>query len=159
MNEKTPIAIDAKSVEPRAKSSNYPEPFASRVSGRIKRQLGSPFGLNNLGVNLTVLQPGSESSVMHRHSMVDEFIYILEGEPLLVTDEGEVPLRPGMCAGFPANGRAHHLVNRSSSNVVYLEISDRSSSDEGEYPNDDLSVKLDENGEYKFMHKDGTPYN
>lgn len=158
MSEKTPLAIDAKGVEPRAKSSAYPEPFARRVSGRVKRQLGNIFGLNNLGVNLTVLKPGSESSVMHRHFKVDEFIFILEGDPVLMTNEGEMQLRPGMCAGFPAKGRAHHLVNRSAQDVIYLEISDRAAGDEGEYPNDDLRAALDENGNYQFLHKDGTPY-
>src|SRR3954468_22352235 len=107
-----PLALDATSVAPRARSSGYPEPFFSRMSRREKRALGDAFGLRNFGVNLTRLAPGGESSLLHRHSKQDEFIYVVEGEPTLVTDVGETTLKPGMCAGFPAGQRAHQLVNR-----------------------------------------------
>ena len=88
-----PLALDAISVAPRARSSGYPEPFFSRMSGREKRALGDAFGLRNFGVNLTRLVPGGESSLLHRHSKQDEFIYIVEGEPTLVTDGGEIVLK------------------------------------------------------------------
>jgi uncharacterized cupin superfamily protein len=153
-----PLALDAKSVAPRTKPSNYPEPFLSRMSGREKRQLGEAFGLGNFGVNLTRLRPGGESALLHRHSKQDEFVYILEGEPTLVTDEGEIALKPGMCAGFPASGRAHHLVNRSDADVLFLEIGDRSAGDEGFYPADDLQAVLGPDGGWMFAHKDGTIY-
>src|SRR3954469_2066592 len=99
-----PIAILASEAPPRTKPSNYPEPFFSRMSGREKRPLGDLFGLKNFGVNLTTLHPGGESALLHRHSKQDEFIYVLQGNPTLVTDRGEVTLAPGMCAGFPAQG-------------------------------------------------------
>ena len=82
------------------------------MRNREKRALGDHFGLKNFGVNLTRLYPGGESALLHRHSKQDELVYILEGEPTLVTDYGEVPLRPGMCTGFPAGGVAHQIVNR-----------------------------------------------
>ena len=110
-----PAALAAMAVAPRARKSNYPEPFASRMGRREKRQLGDAFGLRNFGVNLTRLLPGGESALLHRHSVQDEFIYVLEGEPTLVTDAGETKLAPGMCAGFPAKGAAHQLVNRTES--------------------------------------------
>lgn len=141
-----PIAIKAISAAPRKKPSNYSEPFLSRMAGREKRPLGDLFGLKNFGVNLTTLAPGSESALMHRHSKQDEFIFILQGEPTLVTDTDEVQLRPGMCAGFPAEGIAHHLVNRSASEVLYLEIGDRTPGDTGYYPNDDIMAKMDASG-------------
>ena len=128
------------------------------MSGRAKRPLGDLFGLTNFGVNLTTLAPGGESALLHRHSKQDEFVYILDGEPTLVTDVGEVVLSPGMCAGFPARGIAHQLVNRTGRDVVYLEIGDRSSGDEGSYPNDDLRAELGPDGRWRYSHKDGRPY-
>lgn len=153
-----PSAVEAAAVAPRARPSNYPEPFFSRMSGREKRALGEYFGLTNFGVNLTRLAPGGESALKHRHSRQDEFVFILEGEPALVLDDEEIPLRPGMCAGFPAGGAAHHLVNRTRSDVVYIEIGDRSAGDEASYPDDDLKAALGPDGRWAFTHKDGRPY-
>jgi uncharacterized cupin superfamily protein len=153
-----PIAIVAGDAPVRTKPSNYPEPFFSRMAKREKRPLGDLFGIKNFGVNLTRLLPGGESALLHRHSKQDEFIYILEGAPVLVTDAGEVELRPGMCAGFAAGGVAHQLVNRTEADVIYLEIGDRTSGDEGTYPNDDLKAELDADGRWVFSHKDGRPY-
>jgi len=105
MEKPKPVAVEAATVAPRAKPSSYPEPFAARVLGREKRPLGDLFGLTNFGVNLTRLAPGAQSALKHRHSRQDEFVFILEGEPTLLFDNDEVVLRPGMCAGFPAEAR------------------------------------------------------
>ena len=153
-----PLAILAADVPPRAKRSNYPEPFFSRMAGRDKRPLGDRFALKNFGVNLTRLSPGGESALQHRHTKQDEFIFILEGRPTLVTDRGEVTMAPGMCAGFPAAGVAHHLVNRSDADVVYLEVGDRGPGDSADYPQDDIKVAADGTGGWAFVHKDGRPY-
>ena len=153
-----PFAIQADTVAPRTKPSNYPEPFFSRIKKREKRQLGDFFGLTGFGVNLTKLSPGGESALLHRHSKQEEFIYVLEGEPTLVTDADETKLCPGMCAGFPAQGVAHQLINRSGEDVVYLEIGDRMGDDEGIYPNDDIQAVQDADGGWVFTHKDGRPY-
>ncbi len=155
---KHPIALEAASAPLRATRSSYPEPFFTRMSRREKRPLGDLFGLRNFGVNLTRIRPGGESALLHRHSRQDEFIYIVEGEPTLVTDEGEAKLAPGMCAGFPAGGIAHQLVNRTDRDVVYLEIGDRSPGDQGTYPRDDLRAEMGSDGRWTFTHKDGTPY-
>ena len=157
-SESPPVALLAASAPLRAKPSNYPEPFFSRMAGREKRPLGDLFGLRNFGVNLTRLAPGGESSLLHRHSKQDEFIYVLEGEPTLITEDGEVPLGPGMCAGFRAQGLAHQLVNRTDCDVLYLEVGDRTPGDEGSYPRDDLRASLDAEGKWNFTHKDGSPY-
>ena len=157
-NNDIELAMEAAKAEPRSKSSNYPEPFASRVAGRIKRPLGDPFGLKNFGVNLTTLKPGAQSALLHRHSRQDEFIYILEGNPVLITESGETALHPGMCAGFPAAGLAHHLVNNTATDVLYLEIGDRTPGDEASYPADDLQAALDVDGKWVFTRKDGRPY-
>lgn len=151
-----PMAIAAALAAQRASASNYPEPFRSRVAGREKRPLGDVFGLKNFGVNLTRLHPGAHSALLHRHSRQDEFIYVLEGSPTLVTDKGETTLAPGMCAGFPAGGIAHNLINRTSGDVVYLEIGDRTPWDEASYPNDDLAARMGPDGTWHFTRKDGS---
>jgi uncharacterized cupin superfamily protein len=155
--KQTIVAVEAMSVPPRTTPPPHPEPFGSRLSKRQKRALGDFFGLTNFGVNLTRLAPGAEASLLHRHSKQDEFVYVLEGEPTLVTDEGEIVLAPGMCAGFPAAGIAHLIVNRTVADVVYLEVGDRTAGDEGFYPQDDLQAQMVD-GKWVFTHKDGRPY-
>jgi uncharacterized cupin superfamily protein len=153
-----PIAINASEAPARAKPSNYPEPFASRMSGRRKHPLGDLFGLTNFGANLTRLVPGAVSALRHAHSKQDEFVYILQGSPTLHTDEGKTRLSPGMCAGFKAGtGNGHRFVNETAEEVIYLEVGDRTPGDEGSYPDDDLKAVL-ANGKWNFLHKDGTPY-
>jgi uncharacterized cupin superfamily protein len=153
------IAVVAAEAPPRRKASNYPEPFASRMAGREKRALGDLFGLTNFGVNLTRLLPGAVSALRHAHSRQDEFIYILEGNPTLVTDAGETALAPGMCAGFKAgSGDAHHLINHTHDDVVYLEVGDRTPGDTGSYPDDDLQAAVGPDGKWVYAHKDGMPY-
>ncbi len=159
MKPGSPKAIRALDAPPRAKPSNYPEPFASRMKGREKRPLGDLFGLGNFGVNLTRLAPGAQSALRHAHTRQDEFIYVLQGHPTLVTDAGATLLEPGMCAGFRAgSGDAHHLVNRSAADVFYLEIGDRSPGDAAAYPDDDLQAVVGADGKWRFARKDGTPY-
>lgn len=158
MTKSPPDAVRALDVPPRTKPSNYPEPFRSRMNGREKRALGDHFGLASFGVNLTRLAPGAQSALLHRHSKQDELVYILEGTPTLVTESGETRLEPGMCAGFAAGGEAHHLVNKSDRDVLYLEIGDRTPGDEGSYPQDDLKAALGDDGKWRFTKKDGTAY-
>jgi uncharacterized cupin superfamily protein len=157
VNDKKPLAIVARNAAPRARKSNYPDPYAARMEGREKRVLGDVFGLTNFGVNLTRLASGGSSALRHTHTKQDEFVYILEGTPVLVTDEGETQLEPGMCAGFKAGGSAHHLVNRTGSDVVFLEVGDRTPGDAAVYPDDDIQAAMVD-GAWKFAHKDGTPY-
>lgn len=142
---------------PARTSTNYPAEFASRVAGRRKHALGDPFGLASFGVNRVVLPPGAQSSVRHRHLRQDEFLYVLEGELTLIDDDGELLLGAGMCAGFRHGGTAHHLVNRSGSDAVYLEVGDRLPGDAAEYPDDDLKAEWAGTG-WRFTHRDGTPW-
>lgn len=154
----TPLAVTAADVPVRTKQSTYPEPFFSRMAKRHKQVLGDLFGLRNFGVNRTRLAPGGESALLHRHVRQDEFVYILEGEAVLVTDHGEVALRAGMCAGFPVGGVAHQIVNRSDRDVVFLEIGDRTPGEDPEYPRDDLKWTRQADGTTRWTHKDGRPY-
>ncbi len=136
----------------------YPEQFKSLVAGRVKQALGNAAGLKNFGVNLVTLAPGSCSALRHWHTNQDEFIYVIEGEATLVTNAGGQILKPGMMAAFPAGEEdGHHLVNRSSSTVVYLEIGDRTPDERVTYPDVDLIAKTSPDG-IVFTKKDGTLY-
>jgi len=128
------------------------------MAWRQKRALGDFFGLKNIGVNLTRIAPGGQSALMHMHSKQDEFVYVLEGKGVLATSTGETALSAGMCAGFPAQGEAHHILNRSNCDLVILEISDRLEGDEGSYPQDDLHAVMGAAGKWRFTREDGTPY-
>ena len=154
-----PVALRGAEIAPRKTRSAYPEQFVSRLGERVKRPLGDQFGLTIFGVNLTTLPPGAMSALRHAHTRQDEFIYILEGAPTLITDSGETELSPGMCAGFKAGtGDAHHLVNNGKTDVVYLEIGDRTLGDAAAYPDDDIVAIKTPDGTRKFTRKDGTPY-
>lgn len=156
--DQVPIALVAAEAPERARSSILPPHFAVRLDGRVKKPLGDLFGLRNFGVNLVRLAPGARSSLRHYHSKQDEFVYVLEGHPTLMTDEGSTPLAPGMCAGFKAGtGNGHCLINESGEYAVYLEVGDRSPDDTADYSEDDLRAVIID-GAWVFTRKDGTPY-
>jgi uncharacterized cupin superfamily protein len=143
---------------PEVRGSGYPEPHKSRMGDRVKRKLGDACGLTKFGVNLVTLGPGGQSALRHRHTLEDEFVYVLSGEVALVTNDGEQALTAGMCAGYPAGSRdAHHFVNRSAAPATYLEIGNRIEGDNAFYPDDDLMWCEDEQGVYA-AHKDGRRY-
>jgi uncharacterized cupin superfamily protein len=138
--------------------STYPEPFNRVVGGRERKRLGNAASLDQFGVNLTTLKPGAASALRHWHEKEDELVYILDGEVVLIEDEGETVLKPGDAAGFKANvANGHHLLNKSGRDAVYLEIGTRSKYERAEYPDDDLRIIRDERGG-RFTHKDGQPY-
>jgi uncharacterized cupin superfamily protein len=145
--------VDPSAVPERSETS-YPAPYRGAVAGRHFRRLGDAAGITNFGVNLVRLEPGAYSSQRHWHTAEDEFLYVLEGTPTLVTDEGETVLRPGMAAGFPkgeANG--HHLVNRTGATVLFLVVGDRPAEDDVFYPDVDMEITGG-----VLRHKDGTPW-
>jgi uncharacterized cupin superfamily protein len=150
--------IVAAEAPPRAKPSIYPALFAALMTNRVKHPLGDLFGLTTFGLNLVRLSPGGKSALHHRHTKQDEFVYVLEGTATLIVDDGEHEMSAGMCVGFKAGGTAHHMVNRGTKDVVYLEIGDRTPGDAAEYPHDDIAAKQDADGKWVFTHKDGTPW-
>lgn len=146
--------IDIPSLAER-RGSGYPEPFAQCARDRVRQALGDAGGLDDFGVNLLRLPPGAWSSQRHWHSHEDEFVYVLSGELVLVTDAGEQLLRAGDAAAFPKNRPdGHHLVNRGSEMAVCLEIGSRSASDVVDYP--DIDLRWD--AEHGYTHRDGRPY-
>src|SRR6266700_8326765 len=149
-----PIALNAADAATRKTKSNYPEKFVARLGERVKRPLGDPFGLTIFAVKLTTLPPGAMSALRHAHTKQDEFVYILEGSPTLITNAGETVLKPGMCAGFKAaTGDAHHLANRGPSDVLFLEIGDRTPDEKVSYPDDDLLLTIGPDGNYRTTRK------
>lgn len=138
--------------------TGYPPPHDRVVVGRERKRLGNAAGLNQFGVNLTTLKPGAASALRHWHEREDELVYILEGEVVLVEDDGETILKAGDAAGFKANSRiGHQLVNRSNSDVIYLEVGMRSKIERAEYPGLDLMVIRDEKG-VRYTRRNGEPY-
>lgn len=148
-----PLAVTAEVRNP------YPPPHDTALNGKSRRALGDPNGLTMFGVNLTEMAPGAVSALRHWHSEEDEFIYITEGAPTLVTDAGDQELSPGMCACFPANsGDAHRLENRSDAVVRFLEIGNRSAGEEVRYPDDDMIMHRTADGDRRFTKLDGSPF-
>lgn len=147
--------IDVKAV-PERKGSGYPVPFHEPCAGRVRQRLGDAGGLTQFGVNLLQLPPGAWSSQRHWHSGEDEFVYVVSGEVTLATDEGEQVLQPGDCAAFPkgeANG--HHLINKSDTVAVCLEVGTRSEDDFCRYSDIDMQI---DSKDGRYRHRDGTPY-
>lgn len=152
-----PKILRATDVEMRTGSS-YPEPFASRMGKADWRALGEAFGLTQYGVNLETLAPGAQSALRHWHTLSDEFVYVLEGELVLRTNEGETVMSSGSFVGFKAGEpNGHHLVNRSTQPARFLVIGTRVPGDVCFYPADDLLWCRNEDGRYP-AHKDGRPY-
>lgn len=150
--------IDISKLETRVGSPNYPAPFQHICAGRHKTALGNAAGLSQFGVNLTRLKPGAASALRHWHENEDEFVYILEGECVLVEDEGETVLKAGDCAGFKASvANGHHLVNKTGRDTLYLEIGARAPSERAHYPDHDLKFERDEKS-VRILRKSGEPY-
>jgi uncharacterized cupin superfamily protein len=147
--------IDVTAV-PARRGSGYPKPFDAPCSARTRRRLGEAGGLRDFGVNLMTLPPGGWSSQRHWHSDEDEFVYLLEGEVTLVEDGGETLMRAGDCAAFPKRAcNGHHLINRSSTMAVYLEVGSRNPNDLTTCSDIDM---MSSNADGRFVHKDGTPF-
>lgn len=142
---------------PQRQGSNYPAPFDQPCAGRRRWALGDAAGLDQFGVNLMRLAAGQWSSQRHWHSAEDEFVWVVEGEVVLVEDGGETILRAGDCAAFKAGvANGHHLQNRSDREAVLLEMgARRPDQDTCSYPDIDLVSRA---GEAVYRRKDGTPY-
>lgn len=141
---------------PEQRGTDYPQPFDQQVLPRMRQRLGDAAGLTQFGVNRLQLAPGCWSAQRHWHSHEDEFVFVLSGELVLVTDSGEQVLRAGDCAAFPANtANGHHLVNRSDALAVCLEVGSRDARDVVVYPDIDLVFDPAIGG---YAHKDGTAW-
>ena len=139
-------------------TSTYPDEFKNVTNGREKYAVGNVAGLTQFGVNITRLKPGAASALRHWHEQEDEFVFVLEGEIVLIEDGGETLLKPGDAAGFKAGvANGHHLVNRSGRDAVFLEVGTRAATERAHYPDVDLVVTRDAGG-FRFTHRSGEPY-
>lgn len=147
--------VDLSAIE-QSNSTGYPPPYDEDVRGRWYRRIGKASGLTEIGVSHVVLEPGAWSSQRHWHEGLDEFVVILDGEAVLIEDDGETLLRAGDCASFPkdvANG--HHLINRSDRPCAFLAIDNRRGEGDCHYPDADLRWDV---AKQQYTHRDGTPY-
>lgn len=157
MSGKKPAFCDVGEVSARI-GTGYPKGLDEHCRLREKKPLGDVFGLSQFGVNQTTVPPGQWSALRHWHRNEDEFVYVLEGEVVLVNDDGEHELEAGMCAGFVAGEEnGHHFVNRSNAPAVILEVGTRAASEQAVYPDDDLLAKKDGSG-LAFTNRKGEPY-
>ena len=149
--------IDISKLQPQTATA-YPDAFKHVVEGREKLRLGDAVGLTQFGVNLTRLKPGAGSALRHWHEHEDEFVYILEGEVVLIENEGETILKRGDCAAFKANvANGHCLINRTQKDALMLEVGTRGSRERAHYPDVDLVYEVDGTTR-RILRKDGTPY-
>jgi uncharacterized cupin superfamily protein len=136
--------------------TSYPAPFDEPCRHRERKQLAKAAGLTQFGVNLLRLPPGAWSSQRHWHTAEDEFVFVVSGEVVLVTEQSEQTLRAGDSAGFRAqDANGHHLQNRSQQDVVLLEVGTRHDEDATFYPDIDMQLAP---GSNTFTHRDGTPF-
>ena len=137
--------------------TDYPSPYDKPCRDRKRQPLGDAADLTQFGVNLLRLPPGTWSSQRHWHTAEDEFVWVLQGEVVLVTDEGEQVLRAGECAGFAAGiPNGHHLQNRSGQDALLLEVGSRRLAEDGcDYP--DIDMIIDPGSEI-YRHRDGRFY-
>ncbi|MBL8696779.1 MAG: cupin domain-containing protein [Alphaproteobacteria bacterium] len=144
---------------PESNASGYPPEFRESQRKRFNRRLGDHGGLRNFGVNQVRVAPGGQSSARHAHSAQDEFVYILDGELVLVTDAGREAVGPGVCIAFPAGtGDGHHFLNLTDRDATFLVVGDRAAGDEVTYPDIDLHLGTDRDGKRGFLRKNGEPY-
>ena len=140
---------------PQVNVTGYPSPYREEMAKRHYRKLAGPAGIDDFGISHVVLEPGGISSQRHWHEGEDEFLVMLEGEAVLVEDQGETVLRAGDCAAFPkgvANG--HQLVNRGDRNCLFVVVGKPASTD-CHYP--DVDLHLDANSG-RFVRKDGSSF-
>ena len=136
--------------------SDYPAPFHEPVSQRVRQRLGDAGALTQFGVNRIELPPGCWSGQRHWHAMEDEFVYVVSGQVILVTDQGEELLSAGDCAAFPAGtSNAHHLINRGVVTAVCLEVGSRRAQDRVVYADIDMVYDAKANA---YFHKSGAAY-
>lgn len=142
---------------PEKRGSRYPSPFDEPCRERSDRSLGDAVGLRDFGVHLLTLAAGAWSSQRHWHSHEDELIYVLEGTPTLVTDEGETLLEPGDFAGFRAGSQnGHHVVNEAEEPAKLLVVGSRKPEDGAFYSDIDMQI-LGRGRGGTFTTKDGKP--
>jgi len=151
--------IDMDTV-PETSGTTYPAPYGAPCKDRLKRAVGDVGGLSQFGVMHVTLKPDVWSSQRHYHSAEDEFVYIISGHPTLIDDDGETQLSPGDMTAHPAgDGNAHHMINKTNADVVFMVVGTRApETDHALYPDIDLDLPANGTAKRVQTRKDGTPY-
>ena len=137
--------------------TTYPAPYDTGMGRYTAWPLSEGAGLTQFGAGVETLEPGAQSSHRHWHENEDEFLYMLEGEVVLVEDDGEHVLRPGDAAAWKAGvANAHHLINRSDAPATYLIVGTRAVWDRCHYADIDLLYSRDD-GKSVFTSREGDP--
>ena len=139
--------------------SIYPEPYASMMAGRSSLRLGDAAGLTQFGANIVSLEPGARSSLRHWHMAEDEFVIVIEGELVLMQDEGEYVMRSGDCAAWKAGDtNGHCFVNRADRVGRFLVVGSKAPREVATYSDEDFMIEI-EGGKARFTYRDGTAWN
>ena len=147
--------VDLSQIE-QTNRTQYPEPYASDVAGRFYRRIGQSAGLRDIGVSHVVLEPGAWSGQRHWHSGIDEFVVMLDGEAVLIEEEGETIIRAGDCAVFPKDApNGHHLVNRGDRPCTFIAVDGRYGEGDCHYPDIDLHYDA---AAGRMTRKDGSAF-
>ena len=151
--------VDQSKVNVRT-GSRYPAPHDEPCKSRRIEQLADAGGVTQFGAHRITLPPGGWSSQRHWHSHEDEFVYMLEGELVLVDDSGETTLLPGDATAHPAGDpNGHHMINRSDKPAVYLVVgSRRPEADSGHYPDIDMHLPANGAPDRVYLRKDGSSF-
>ncbi len=140
---------------PQTNATGYPPCYASEVQGRWYRRLAPATGISDFGVSHVTLKPGAWSGQRHWHAGEDEFLVMITGEAVLIDDYGRTPIVPGDCVAYPKNdGNAHHLVNESAADCVFVVVG-RPSATACHYPDIDMHLFA---GAAEQRRKDGSAF-
>lgn len=140
-------------------ATGYPVQFRNVIQGRSRKRLGNAIGLTQFGVNICTIRPGSQSSQRHWHANEDEFVYVLDGEVVVIEDDGEIVLKKGEAAGWKAGApNGHTIVNRSDRDALVLEVGTRDPvGDKVVYSDIDMLFERTAT-ERRYTRKSGEPY-
>jgi uncharacterized cupin superfamily protein len=155
MKRKTPINLNE---VPISSGTFYPKEFREKTGKTSWQQLSDQYGIDKFGFSIDIIPPGAMSSLRHWHNLEDEFVFVIEGELVLVTNDGEFLMKENDMMGFKAGDKnAHHLINKSNKPARFIVVGARVPGDMGFYPDDDLLWVYTEEGKIA-SHKDGRKY-
>lgn len=108
--------------------------FLNPNGARTDKSLGDIVGLKNIAFHLSKVEPRTESAVLHKHIYEEECVYIISGQATVIIDENQYSVKAGDFIGYPANGKAHTMVNDGDEELICIVVGHRSPHDVVEYP-------------------------
>lgn len=108
--------------------------FLNGNAKRVNKSLGDVTGLTGLGFHIIEVEPGCETSELHKHYHEDECVYVLEGTATAVIGTKEHMIGPGDFIGYRKGGLAHTILNTGDGLLRLIVVGQRLAHDVGEYP-------------------------